>query len=64
MLSTAAPVKRPSRNAWSASFACASGNTVTSGSTPSRAASGRNSRPSSRVRFATERMLRSSQSLS
>ena len=53
--STAAPRTRPSRRRASALFASSSANVSTSVRTGTRGASARNSSPSRRVRFATER---------
>src|SRR6266511_374409 len=59
--STAAPRTRPPRRSSSASFARASGYVVTSVRIPAAGASARSSSPSRRVRFATERTVRSPQ---
>src|SRR6266511_2188464 len=59
---TSAPRTSPRRSLASASFACSSGNTSTCVRTGTRGASARNSSPSRRVRFATERSTRSPQS--
>ena len=60
--STAAPVSRPLRNRSSARFASSSANTSVSQRTGTLGASSRKARASSRVRFATDRIVRSFQS--
>src|SRR6266576_3598158 len=62
--STAEPRSRPLRMLSSASFACSSANASTTVRTGTCGASARNSSPSRRVRLATERSTRSSQSSS
>src|SRR6266545_1189608 len=61
---TSAPRTSPRRSLSSASFPCSSGNVSTCVRTGTCGASARNSSPSRRVRFATERTTRSPQSRS
>ena len=61
---TAAPRTRPERSAANAAFASLSGKHSTSVRTGTLGANARNSSPSRRVRFATERTVRSPQRIS